>query len=263
MISKITTDETAVKIEEVTAPDISHLIIEDDTPVDNFQSEKQQRLLTNSLYDSWDGVDGSRQFLVAANVGVFYALKQPALVPDVFLSLDVTIPEDWREKKDRSYFTWEFGKTPEVVVEIVSNKVGNELGSKFEDYGRMGVWYYAVFDPLQMLGESLLQVYELRAIGYQQMTETWLEKVGLGLTLWSGEFEGKQDVWLRWCDVEGNVIPTGAERANQEKLDKELALQRAEQEKQEKESALQHAEQAEQKLAELEARLRELGIDPN
>ncbi|NET76252.1 MAG: hypothetical protein F6K60_09395 [Okeania sp. SIO1F9] len=102
---------------------------------------------------------------------------------------------------------------------------------------------------MQKLGESLLQVYELRANGYQQMTETWLEKVGLGLTLWSGEFEGKQDVWLRWCDVEGNVIPTGGERANQEKLEKELALQRA--------------EKAEQKLAELETRLRELGIDPN
>ncbi|NES77298.1 MULTISPECIES: Uma2 family endonuclease [unclassified Okeania] len=249
MISKITTDETTVEIEEIAAPDISHLIIEDDTPVDNFQSEKQQRLVTTCLSDSWLGVDGSSRFLAAANIGVFYAVNKPALVPDVFLSLDVTIPEDWRERENRSYYTWEFGKAPDVVVEIVSNKVGNELGSKLAGYARIGVWYYVVFDPLQKLGESLLQVYELRANGYQQMTETWLEKVGLGLTLWSGEFEGKQDVWLRWCDVEGNVIPTGGERANQEKLEKELALQRA--------------EKAEQKLAELETRLRELGIDPN
>ncbi|NES05222.1 MAG: hypothetical protein F6K22_21800 [Okeania sp. SIO2F4] len=36
MISKIKIDETPVEIEEVIAPDISHLIIEDDTPVDNF-----------------------------------------------------------------------------------------------------------------------------------------------------------------------------------------------------------------------------------
>ncbi|MEB3340680.1 Uma2 family endonuclease [Okeania sp.] len=260
MISKIKTEETeelttpsinhlVIEYETPLEPDISHLIIEDDTPVDNFHSEKQQRLLTNCLYDSWSGVDGNSQFLAAANVGVFYSTGKPALVPDVFLSLDVTIPDDWTEKKDRSYYTWRFGKAPDVVVEIVSNKVGNELGSKLKDYARMGVGYYVVFEPLQILGESLLQVYELRAIAYQQITETWLEKVGLGLTLWSGKFEGKEDVWLRWCDVEGNVIPTGAERAEQEKREKELALQQVEEEK--------------QKVAQLEARLRALGIEPN
>ncbi|NER02922.1 MAG: Uma2 family endonuclease [Okeania sp. SIO3C4] len=244
------------KIEEIAAPDISHFIIEDDTPVDNFLSEKQQRLLTSCLYDSWSGVDGSSQFLVATNVGIFYDIEKPPLVPDLFLSLDVTIADDWREKIDRSYFTWKFGKAPDVVVEIVSNEEGNELGSKFEDYARIGVWYYAVFDPFQILGESLLQVYELGVGGYQQMTEIWLEKVELGLTLWSGKFEGMQDVWLRWCDVEGNVIPTGGERAEQIKQEKEFALQRAEQEKQEQESILQ-------KIAKLEAKLRELGIEPN
>ncbi|NES65292.1 MAG: hypothetical protein F6K24_08525 [Okeania sp. SIO2D1] len=37
-------------------------------------------------------------------------------------------------------------------MEIVSNKVGNELGSKLAGYARIGVWYYVVFDPLQKLG---------------------------------------------------------------------------------------------------------------
>lgn len=58
------------EIEEVMAPKISHFIIEDETPVDNFKWEKQQPLLTNSLYDSWFGVNGSSQFFVVANVGV-------------------------------------------------------------------------------------------------------------------------------------------------------------------------------------------------
>jgi hypothetical protein len=39
--------------EIVTELDISHLVIEDDTPVDNFQSAKQQRLLVEPLYASW------------------------------------------------------------------------------------------------------------------------------------------------------------------------------------------------------------------
>jgi len=36
----------------IAAPDISHLVLEDDTPVDNFQSEQQQRLLVEPLYSS-------------------------------------------------------------------------------------------------------------------------------------------------------------------------------------------------------------------
>ena len=38
--------------EIVTELDISHIVIEDDTPMDNFQSEKQQRLLVEPLYSS-------------------------------------------------------------------------------------------------------------------------------------------------------------------------------------------------------------------
>jgi hypothetical protein len=36
-------------------PAIQQLITEDDTPVDNLPSEKQQRLLTAPLYSSWTG----------------------------------------------------------------------------------------------------------------------------------------------------------------------------------------------------------------
>ena len=36
-------------------PNIDHIVTEDDTPVDNVFSEKQQRLLTEALYASWSG----------------------------------------------------------------------------------------------------------------------------------------------------------------------------------------------------------------
>ncbi len=39
-------------LEEIVAPDISHIVTEDDTPVDNFQSAQQQRLLVD-LGVSW------------------------------------------------------------------------------------------------------------------------------------------------------------------------------------------------------------------
>jgi Uma2 family endonuclease len=223
-------------------PDARDLITEDDIPVDNLPSEKQQRLLTETLYSSWTGPGNGRSFLVAANVGLFYSVHQPPLVPDVFLSLDVEVAEDWWDKNHRSYFFWEFGKPPEVAIEIVSNTKGNEAGSKLTDYARMRVTYYGIFDPLQQLQGSILRLYALQRGQYVEISDPWLESVGLGLRLWEGTYEGKTTVWLRWCDSEGRVIPTGAERAEGER---------------------QRAERAEHRAAQLAERLRSLGIDPD
>ena len=43
--------------------DIADLITEDDTPVDNLPSAKQQRLLVESLYSSWQGPGEGGPFL--------------------------------------------------------------------------------------------------------------------------------------------------------------------------------------------------------
>jgi Uma2 family endonuclease len=222
------------------APDTSHLITEDDTPVDNLASEKNQRLLSEALYSSWAGPGPGRPFLVAANVGLFAVPRNPAIVPDVLLSLDVTIPEDWWTI--RSYFMWEFGKAPDVVIEIVSNRKGEEQGTKRLEYARIGVPYYIIYDPRQNLRGDVLEVYELRAREYVRRPDAWLPNIGLGVTLWPGAFEGRHDTWLRWCDQGGEVIPTGAERAEIERQRVEIERQRAE------------------RLAE---KLRELGVDPD
>jgi len=228
-------------------PDISDVIIEDGKPVDNWISEKQQRLLTSSAYSSFNF---DFPFILTANVGLFYADKQPPLVPDVMLSLGVACPDDWSQKKNRSYFVWNMGKAPDVAIEIVSNKVGNELGSKLEDYGKAGVGYYVVFDPFQSLSQDILRVYERRGVSYHLQSDAFLEEVNLGLTLWSGDFESSSyDYWLRWCDRSGEIFLTGDEKFQQEH-------QRAEAEKQRAEAEKQRAD----RLAQL---LKDHGIDPN
>ncbi len=103
-------------------PQVESLVTEDDTPVDNLFSAKQQRLLVESLYTSWSGPEARRPFLADANVGVFSAMPEPPLVPDVFLSLDIQVPDDVWAKTGRSYFIWEYSKPPDVVIEIVSNQ---------------------------------------------------------------------------------------------------------------------------------------------
>ena len=262
----------------VTELDISHLDIEDDTPVDNFQSEEQQRLLVEPLYSS---KVLPIPFLAAANVRLFYKLKGDPIVPDMLLSLGVQRPDDFSQRQDRSYFVWEIGKTPEVCIEIVSNAEGDELAlskrsqqkgktrAKKDLYAQIGIPYYVVFDPLQQIQSqadmngALLRVWTISPVGYTELTSesgiiavgqsVWLEGVGLGLTLWEGRFEEEVTrLWLRWCDREGQVIPTGAERAEAESQRAEAESQRAEAESQRAEAESQRAE-AESQRAEAES----------
>lgn len=199
---------------------VNNLVTEDDTPVDNLFSAKQQRLLTRALYSSWtppaseDHPEEKRKFLADVNVGVFYSPHQSPVVPDFFLSLDVQPHQDWYAKEHRSYFVWEFEKAPDVVVEIVSNRKGGELSEKLRRYAQIGVTYYVVYDPQRLLSEDVIRVYE-RSFGerYRLRKDTHLPEIGLRVTLWEGEFEGHTNTWLRWYDAAGNVIPTGEERA--------------------------------------------------
>lgn len=199
---------------------VEHLVTEDDEPVDNIFSEKHQRMLTASLYDSWKPLPDEehpsepRRFLAAANIGIFFSVHEPPLVPDVFISLDVTAPADLYIKTGRSYMLWEYGKVPEVVVEIVSNKEGGELDRKLKTYARKGIHYYIVFDPLRHLSADVLRVYEPGLLNHYRRREDFrLPDVGLGLMLWQGAFESTTAEWLRWTDEKGDLLLTGAERA--------------------------------------------------
>src|SRR5438477_4088510 len=146
--------------------EIENLITEDDTPVDNFITEKQQRLLTEPLYSSWKEPEG-RKCLAAANVGIFESVHKPPIVPDMFLSLDVEVAEEWFEKSHRTYFLWEFGKPPEVAIEIVSNREGGEASDKLERYAQLGVLYYVIYDPMGRLKGEELRIYELESGKYE------------------------------------------------------------------------------------------------
>jgi hypothetical protein len=67
-------------------------------------------------------------------------------------------------------------------------------------------------------------VYGLRVGVYEKLASHWLPDIGLGLTLWEGAYEGAHGTWLRWCDQDRQVIPTGAERAEQERQRAERLL---------------------------------------
>jgi hypothetical protein len=193
-------------------PNLDNLVTDDGAPVDNLFVEKQYRLLTEPLYSSWPGPGEGRSFLVMTDVGLFHTYRQPPLVPDALLSVDVAVG-DLRLKENRSYFLWLLGKPPDVVLEIISDTRGGEEDYKMRQYARIGVLYYVLFDPQDVLGRGVLRAFVLQRRSYEPTDPAWFPEVGLGLQLWTGAYEGQEQTWLRWCGQDGRVIPTGAERA--------------------------------------------------
>jgi hypothetical protein len=242
-------------------PSVDHLVTEDDTPVDSIYAEKQERLLTSPLFCSWPGPGGGGPFLATANVGLFYGINEPPVVPDILLAL-VHPPTDLHQKSQRSYFVWVFGQLPHVVIEVVSNQEGEELGGKKALYARIGIPYYVVWDPFCFLSKERLQLFELHGRTYKRLETSWLADIGLGLTIWRGVFEDVEEDWLRWCDEQGQVLMTGAESAHQAEQRAGQAEQRAGQAEQRAGQAEQRAEQAELRAQRLAEQLRQAGIDP-
>lgn len=201
---------------EMDEPDYEQLVTENDDPVDNLFSEIEQRLLIDPLHtNTWT----SRNFWASANVGIYYDINKPPVVPDMFLSFDLKKPENWFDKKDKCYFTWLTGKPPELVVEVISNKIGNENEKKMSIYAEMGVKYYVLIDPYFHLYKKRLQVFVLNGNQYDYLTSDYfyMPEVALGIRIWEGLFEQERAPWARWCTKEGEVLYTGAERAAEEK----------------------------------------------
>jgi Uma2 family endonuclease/uncharacterized Zn finger protein (UPF0148 family) len=230
--------------------DYDRFVTEDDKPVDNVYSERQQRLLTDVLYTSWKN---DRPFMACANVGIYENPPTYPIVPDMFLSLNVKPPKDVWKKKHRCYFISVIGKPPELVVEVVSNKVGNKRDAKLKKYERMGVKYYIIYDPELHIFKSKLHAYQLQNGRYHaypwrhiQKNGVWFSDLKLGLKVHHARYQGFDDEWLLWFDQTGQILCSGEEKAR-------IATQRADVAVQKAKSARQRAD-AEAKRADTEAK---------
>lgn len=209
---------------------------EDDAPVDNIYSAKQQKLLTEALTASWDG--GGKPFLTAANIGLYNTPSDAAIVPDAVLALGVRPLGPPKHKQNNAYFFWMIGKPPDAAFEVVSNKKGGELDEKLEKYAFLRVPYYIVWDPSDLLKIDRLRIHTLHETHYVTTPDTFLPGIGLGLKIWKGSFDGWDVEWLRWCDRKGKLLLTGAEQR-------------------------ERADRAQKRADKLAAKLKSMGVDPD
>ena len=149
--------------------------------------------------------------------------------PDWFLVVGVS--RLYRGKTARSsYVMWDEQVPPIVIMEFLSpGTEAEDLGrfasrpvvatidkppSKFDVYERiLQVPHYIVYN------EQTEQLRYFRLIDgvYQEQEilptnpRLWIPELELGLGIWQGEFRDLPQAWLRWCDCDGNFIPTEAE----------------------------------------------------
>jgi Uma2 family endonuclease len=216
------------------------------------------------------------QILCAMDMHLYYDATHTkwSKRPDWFAV--VGVPTLYRGEDLRySYVVWDEGANPLIVVELLSKHTKNDdLGrtrpgkkrqpDKWRTYEQiLQIPYYVTIDRLT----NEVKAFRLQAGRYVPYLFTdsglWLEEVGLWLGMWSGYYRKMERLWLRWRDKDGNWIPTLEERAEQERMQKEVALQVAEQQSQLAQQQSQRADQEREEKQLLAAKLRELGIDPS
>jgi Uma2 family endonuclease len=239
-------------------PTADELPCSDDTPVDEdwswrFPPAKEVR---NELQELIPGLLKSILMLLWADrmdwffgidMGVYYHPEQPAIVPDAFLSLGVERFYD--EELRPSYVIWEEQVVPSFVLEVVSITPGRDYTSKLDEYAKMGVLYYVIYNSKRRR-KPKLEIHKLVNGRYQLQDGNpfWIPEIGLGIGYERGDYGGLMRDWLYWYTEDGRRYPTPAEQIKQGQLQLIQAQTDAEQER--------------QRSAKLAAKLRALGIDP-
>ena len=182
------------------------------------------------------------------NMFLYYSLEQirhrDFIGPDFFVALNVPLGER------KSWVVWEQGRTPDLVVELLSGSTARyDKTGKKELYARQvrvpEYYWYDPFNPEDFAG------FILHGSHYQPLVmggggRIHSPTLNLDLGRWPGTFRGIEAVWLRWFTPEGAMLPTEAEVAQQHA-----------------EAAQQRAEAAQQRAERLAERLRQLGVDPD
>lgn len=266
-------------------PDHTQLPESDGTFVKNFQEHPQSLILTDSIGSLLQRLHPDGQYCIGQDCGIYWRETDPpekgAEAPDWFYVPDVPPRLDGEIR--RPYVLWREYITPTIALEFASGDGSEERDTtpllrsaeedtcvrrspplskvsvgevtkpgKFWVYERvMRIPFYAIYQ----INNSTLEVYHLIEGVYQPMIPNErghypIAPIQVELGLWRGVYlNNPEQLWLRWWDLEGNLLLIGKEEAQIERQGKEQECQKR--------------QLLTQKLRSLSPeQLRELGIEP-
>ncbi len=235
-------------------PTADELPSDDGIPMETGQHRIQMNLLIETLEQHWADRD---DFFAGGNMFIYFSPQQVRDYdyrgPDVFVALDVP-----RHPVRKSWVVWQEGKGPDVIIELISESTAafDKREKKRIYQNRLRVPEYFWYDPLNgdWAGFALR---EGRYIPIEPDAHGRLLSQQLQLTLvrWQGVHNFIEATWLRWATLDGTLLPTSLERAEQERI-------RAEQERVRADAVTQHAATLEAALARYREQFGELpGLD--
>jgi Putative restriction endonuclease len=227
-------------------PDHTQLPDSDGNFVKNFQEHPQSILLTESIWPILETLHPDGQFCIGQDSGIYWRMTEPpeppqrgAVSPDWFYVPNVSPTLNGMSR--RSYVMWQEFVAPLIVLEFVSATGAEERDTtpyqgKFWVYEQvLRVPFYGIYE----VEKASIEMYSLEEGIYTPMSANDrghypIPRMAVEIGIWPGVYKNMDLPWLRWWDSQGNLLPTGEERAEREK----------------------------RRADRLAARLRELGIDP-
>lgn len=137
---------------------------EDGEPMAKSDFQRDSLIYCVDVLKTW--FDSDPDAYVSGNLMIYYEKGSPSksVAPDVFVVFGV--PKHNRS----SYKTWEEGKGPDLVIEIISKITWRKDMKNIDLYRGMGVREYFMYDPTGNYIDPVLQGYQLGAGGnYQEM----------------------------------------------------------------------------------------------
>jgi len=164
--------------------------------------------------------DGRDDFFVGGNMFIYFDANQMRdqnfRGPDFFFVKDAPL-----NPPRRCWAVWnEGGKYPDMIIELTSPSTADvDFGVKKTTYERIfHTSEYFIYDPAEekLLGWRLDARQRYRKIQANDKGRLWCEQLDLWLGTWKGKYQGKAEVYLRFFDKDGNLIPSLEERLHSE-----------------------------------------------
>jgi len=189
----------------------------------NWQEHPQSILLTDSIQPVLQKLYPDSQYFIGQDLGIYWRITEPpekgAEAPDWFYVPNV--PPTLNGKTRRSYVLWQEYISPLIALEFVSGN-GAEERDKTPWKGKLWIYEQVIkpaFYGIYEVNKASIEVYELIGGQYQLLAANErghysITAMGIELGLWQGEYQNAELPWLRWWDLQGNLLLTGEERAN-------------------------------------------------